>query len=325
MITIIFIGFRGEALASITHVAHVTITTRTADSPCAYKARYLDGKLAPIKVGEKADPKACAGTVGTTITVEDLFYNMQTRRQAFKNPGEQYQRILDVVTKYSVHFGQQKISFTCKKQGQPVPDLHTPIASSSLENIKIAYGASVARELIQFELHEGKIFDEKKVQKLSVDKENSSEKINKKEEETLLTTAGFDNKLIFSIEGLISNANYSSKKAICIMFINNRLVECQSIKKVVEAVYAEILPRHSHPFIYLSILMPPQNVDVNVHPVSHFCVLFLMLSIFSTSFFYVSYFVFCISYFVSYILLSFLYNLFYRLKRKYILCMKKNY
>ena len=92
-------GFRGEALASITHVAHVTILTRTADSQCAYKAKYIDGKPVPMKQGENSNPKPCAGMVGTTITVEDLFYNLPTRKQAFKNPNEQYQRILDVVTK----------------------------------------------------------------------------------------------------------------------------------------------------------------------------------------------------------------------------------
>ena len=70
--TIATFGFRGEALASITHVAHVSILTKTASSPCAYKAKYLDGKLVPLKAGDRAEPKPCAGMVGTTITVEDF-------------------------------------------------------------------------------------------------------------------------------------------------------------------------------------------------------------------------------------------------------------
>ena len=106
-------GFRGEALASITHVAHVTILTRTADSQCAYKAKYIDGKPVPMKQGENSNPKPCAGMVGTTITVEDLFYNLPTRKQAFKNPNEQYQRILDVVTK--VNFNLQLLIFIIHK------------------------------------------------------------------------------------------------------------------------------------------------------------------------------------------------------------------
>ncbi|CAB1108396.1 unnamed protein product [Ectocarpus sp. CCAP 1310/34] len=48
-------------------------------------------------------------------TAEDLFYNMDTRRRAFKSPGEQYKGILDVVTRYAVHFGDRGVSFTCKK------------------------------------------------------------------------------------------------------------------------------------------------------------------------------------------------------------------
>ena len=62
-------GFRGEALASISHIAHLTITTKTADSSCAWRAHYADGKLAPTKPGQTADPKPTAGRGGTQITV----------------------------------------------------------------------------------------------------------------------------------------------------------------------------------------------------------------------------------------------------------------
>ncbi|CAM9516164.1 unnamed protein product, partial [Chrysoparadoxa australica] len=86
-------GFRGEALASITHVARVIITSKTEGSPCAYKARYSDGCLVALKAGESPNPKPCAGVRGTTIQVEDLFYNMDTRRKAFKAMGDQYKAI----------------------------------------------------------------------------------------------------------------------------------------------------------------------------------------------------------------------------------------
>ena len=41
--TILSYGFRGEALASVSHVAHVTVISRTNDSPCAFKYVYLHG------------------------------------------------------------------------------------------------------------------------------------------------------------------------------------------------------------------------------------------------------------------------------------------
>ena len=65
-------GFRGEALASITHVAHVTIMSMTEGSPNAWKAKYSDGKLVPFKPGRPAAPIACAGVKGTQITVTDM-------------------------------------------------------------------------------------------------------------------------------------------------------------------------------------------------------------------------------------------------------------
>lgn len=60
------------------------------------RASYTDGKL-------KGPPKPCAGTQGTQIAVEDLFYNVSTRRKALKSPGEEHARIADVISRYAVH------------------------------------------------------------------------------------------------------------------------------------------------------------------------------------------------------------------------------
>ncbi|MEQ2206037.1 hypothetical protein XENOCAPTIV_021414 [Xenoophorus captivus] len=49
----------------------------------------------------------------------------------------------------------------------------------------------------------------------------------------------------------------------------DRLVESSSLKKAVETVYAAYLPKNTHPFLYLSLEIAPQNIDVNVHPTKH--------------------------------------------------------
>nr|KAF6475233.1 mutL-like protein 1 [Rousettus aegyptiacus] len=215
-------GFRGEALASISHVAHVTITTKTADGKCAYRANYSDGKL-------KAPPKPCAGNQGTQITVEDLFYNISTRRKALKNPSEEYGKILEVVGRYSIH--NSGISFSVKKQGETVADVRTLPGATTVDNIRSIFGNAVSRELIEVGCE--------------------------------------DKTLAFKMKGYISNANYSVKKCIFLLFINHRLVESASLRKAIETVYAAYLPKNTHPFLYLSLEISPQNVDVNVHPTKH--------------------------------------------------------
>ncbi|KAF9405972.1 DNA mismatch repair protein [Podila epigama] len=135
-------GFRGEALASISHVAHVTITTKTKDSTCAYKASYSDGVIIPAKPGAAAEPKPCAGNNGTQISAEDLFYNVPTRRKALKNATEEYNRILDIVNRYAIHNAGI---------GSNTPDVHTTNTASVVDNIRQIYGSAVANELLSVE------------------------------------------------------------------------------------------------------------------------------------------------------------------------------
>ncbi|KAL6074310.1 DNA mismatch repair protein [Balamuthia mandrillaris] len=219
-------GFRGEALASVSHVAHVTITSMTEDSPVAYKARYADGKIVPSRPGELAEPKPCAGQKGTQITVEDLFYSVVTRRKAMRNPTEEFNRISDVVIRYAIH--NPKVGFTLKKHGQNAAVVHTQPNSTVQDNIRLLFGAEIAREL--------------------------------------LPVSAKDPGLQFQLEGFVSNANYNRKKSVFILFINHRLVDSTAIKRTLEGVYSNYLPKNTHPFIYLDLQMAPQNVDVNVHP-----------------------------------------------------------
>uniref|UniRef100_A0A667XHZ8 DNA mismatch repair protein MLH1 n=1 Tax=Myripristis murdjan TaxID=586833 RepID=A0A667XHZ8_9TELE len=211
-------GFRGEALASISHVAHVTITTKTADAKCAYRASYSDGKL-------KAAPKPCAGNQGTQILVEDLFYNVSTRRKALKSPSEEYSRIVEVVSR------SVSQTFTNISLGETVADVRTLPNASIVDNIRGVFGNAVSRELIE----------------VGCD----------------------DQKLAYKMKGYVSNANYSVKKCILILFINHRLVESSALKKAIETVYAAYLPKNTHPFLYLSLEIAPHNIDVNVHPTKH--------------------------------------------------------
>ncbi|KAJ0170820.1 hypothetical protein K1T71_013592 [Dendrolimus kikuchii] len=135
-------GFRGEALASISHIAHLTILTKTATSKCAFKASYEDGKL-------KGPVKPCAGNIGTQITVEDLFYNVIARKKALRSPTEEYAHILDVVGGYAIH--NSHVGFTLKKFGETT-DMKTPVQSSVVENVRIIHGNNIARELMEIEL-----------------------------------------------------------------------------------------------------------------------------------------------------------------------------
>jgi len=219
-------GFRGEALASISHIAHLSVTTKTADSSCAWKAHYAGGHLVPSKPGQSPDPKPCAGRPGTQITVEDLFYNIPTRRRAFRSTSEEYAKILDLVGRYAVHCSN--VAFSCKKHGDSAMGISVISNATTHDRIRQVYGNGVASELLNFEVA--------------------------------------NDRWGFKSKGWISSLNHSSKRTVFLLFINHRSVESSAIRKAIEQTYSAFLSKGSHPFVYLSLEIDPARVDVNVHP-----------------------------------------------------------
>lgn len=216
-------GFRGEALASISHIARVVVTTKTKHDKCAWKVSFAGGKMT-------SDPKPVAGKDGTTILVEDLFYNIPSRLRALRSPNDEYNKILDVLGKYSIH--SKGIGFTCKKFGTSNLSLTVKPKFTIQDRIRSIYGNSVASSLISFEVT-GDLLD------LNIDK----------------------------VEGQVTDLNFLSKKSTPpIFFINNRLVTCEPLRRSLQQVYQSHLPKGNKPFIYLNILIKPETVDVNVHP-----------------------------------------------------------
>ena len=219
-------GFRGEALASISHIAHLTVTTKTKESPLAWRAHYLDGKIVPSKPGQPAEPKGVAGRPGTQITVEDLFFNIPTRRKAFRSYADEFNKIIDMVGRYGIH--SEGVEFTCKKAGESSNSLSIQPQATAIDRIRQIYGSNVANELVEI--------------------------------------SAADDRWGFKATGLVTNANYHIKKTTLVLFINHRAVESTNIKKALEQIYSNYLPKGGHPFIYLSLEIDPNRVDVNVHP-----------------------------------------------------------
>ena len=92
---IISLGFRGEALASISSVARLTLTSRTAEQQEAWQA-YAEGRDQAVTVKPAAHP------VGTTLEVLDLFYNTPARRKFLRTEKTEFSHIDEIIRRIAL-------------------------------------------------------------------------------------------------------------------------------------------------------------------------------------------------------------------------------
>ncbi len=133
------LGFRGEALPSIAAVSKFTLTTRLQEEPLAAYVEINGGIISDIR-------EAGAGC-GTTVAVNDLFFNTPARRKFLKTPSAESGHISDIVTKLSLSHPQiafklisnQRLTFSTGGTGR------------LLETIADIYGHKVIPELLPVE------------------------------------------------------------------------------------------------------------------------------------------------------------------------------
>lgn len=132
-------GFRGEALASITAIANVELISRTEDQPTGEKVIAEGGEVLSV------EEVACS--VGTAITVRNLFYNTPVRYKFLKKDFTETGYIEDVITRAAlVH---PEISFKLINTGK------TTISTNGNGDLKSVvysiYGKEIAEEIIPVE------------------------------------------------------------------------------------------------------------------------------------------------------------------------------
>jgi DNA mismatch repair protein MutL len=130
------LGFRGEAVASVGSVSHLTMTSRRQDDESAMQI-VVDG-------GEVTNPKPLAASVGTTVEVRRLFYNTPARRKFLKSDGAETTRVRDVVQRLAA--SHHETSFTLKSGDRSILSFN---AGSSTERLLDIFGGELSGEMLE--------------------------------------------------------------------------------------------------------------------------------------------------------------------------------
>lgn len=136
------LGFRGEALASISHVSMVEVMTKTKNG--------FGGIHAIVEKGEIISKEPIGCPKGTTIIVKDLFYNLPVRKEFLKSDLIESNQISDIV--YRVALGNLNTSFKFIRDNKVV--LKTSKNNNMEAHIYSILGKEFSKNLIEIEFDE---------------------------------------------------------------------------------------------------------------------------------------------------------------------------
>ncbi len=139
------LGFRGEALASIAEISHLTLRSRTGESDSGYELC--------VKGGEKEPIRPCSAPVGTTIEIRHLFFNTPVRRKFMKTSQTEMGHVTEAFTRIALAYPQ--VHMVLSNNDRVLHDL-LPTDRWS-ERIRAFFGDEVADSLISIEQRDERV------------------------------------------------------------------------------------------------------------------------------------------------------------------------
>jgi DNA mismatch repair protein MutL len=209
------LGFRGEALAAIASVSRLTLISRPESSAQAAKLQADAGKGGNVE--------AMGAPVGTSVRVDELFYNVPARLKFLKAEITERRHITQLVARYAMAYPD--VRFALEMDGRT--SLQTSGRGDRREILAALFDASLARRLVE-------------VDAVSED---------------------------ISVRGYVSPPDATrANRSELTFFVNGRWVHDQALASACIQAYQGLLMVGRYPIAVLFIELPPQAVDVNVHP-----------------------------------------------------------
>ncbi len=122
------LGFRGEALASISSVSRLTLTSRTAEQSEAWQA-YAEGREMDVTIKPAAHP------IGTTVEVLDLFFNTPARRRFLRSEKTEFGHIDELLRRLAL--SRFDVSINLKHNGKLLRQ-YRPAQTELLQEQRVA-------------------------------------------------------------------------------------------------------------------------------------------------------------------------------------------
>ncbi len=257
-------GFRGEALASMAAVAQVTLTSRNADAAHAWKINAADGTQSA------ATPAAHAH--GTSVEIRELYFNTPARRKFLKSESTEYAWCEETFKRIALsrpdvafslqHNGKMVLQLAASRRTPspcPLPEgegsagLPSPFGITS--DLPASGLSRLASSSIRGMEGEGMHSLQQRITAI-LGAEFGQHAVNVERQIGAL-----------HLYGIAALPAYSrSTRDEQYFFVNGRFVRDKVLMHAVRQAYQDILHHQRHPAFVLFIEVPPEQVDVNVHP-----------------------------------------------------------